>query len=76
MGFPPDRSPAQVSVVTGGVGGRKREKELKLPHGELDGGGRRGPRGRGSPFYFGKGDGVEDIVQANQKVSSRFSEPS
>lgn len=65
-----------MSPVTGGVGGRKRGKELKLRHGELDGGGRRGPRGRGSPFYFGKGDGVADIVQANQKVSSRFSEPS
>ena len=76
MGFPPDRSPAQVSPVTGGVGGRKPEKELKLRRGELDGGGRPGPRGKGSPFYFGKGDGVADTVQANQKVSSRFSEPS
>lgn len=42
-------------------------------HGELDGGGRRGlteERGREGEglFYFGKGDGVANIVQANQKV--------
>lgn len=71
-GVPPGISPAQASPAAGGVRGR-RGNELILVHGELDGGGRRGlteERGREGEglFYFGKGDGVANIVQANQKV--------
>lgn len=71
-GVPPGISPAQVFPAAGGVEGR-RGNELILVLGELDGGGRRGlteERGREGEglFYFGKGDGVANIVQANQKV--------
>lgn len=61
------------SIPSGRRCRRQTGDELILVHRELDGGGRRGlteERGREGEglFYFGKGDGVANIVQANRKV--------
>lgn len=49
VGFPPNRSPAQVSPVTGGVGDETGRLELR--HSELNGAGGGGPRG-GEPLLL------------------------